>query len=636
MEIRKGTSHGSVVVKKEGEGRDGALPTDGGNKTALNGHQNWKGEQMFDRGYALLIGIDQNRIANLALPTVKKDITKLKEVLIHPERCGYLEDNVRVLSGPDAKRSNILDGLDWLKEKLAAGTDPNQTAFVYYSGHAHLDSWGESFLIPYDARFPITTGSLRAKDFAEILNTIQPRRLLVVLDCCHAQSMNVKEASPTGVASTAVTVETPGVGLLTEGDGRAVLSSSRDSQQSWARSDGKMSVFTYHLIEALLGHGVRPDWPEVTVTELMEYVGRAVPQTARIQHNAEQVPFFRLSGTAFPIALVLGGKGVAKGIKAPHPLDELPLRVSSKLDVETVEGEATNVDIDEVSGGQVDATTTAKHVSGGGKLTGVKIGTLGSTRSHSLTKSTAPVYDACHRGLMDEYREDLSGRKPAVRHKPKTEFSTTTAHVHVDRADGGQVIGAQVNRRDGDTIKGNQVNAASGGQASNNTGFSGPVKINGPVTIIQGPTWGQPHENTESRLDSLTIEEKIRLDVALPQSAVVDEPFEVVIAVRQPDAPVLTVADLDRVVSGEGSVFRSEEKDVVKYRVELTGAGFKVTPKRYVIELRPRTNSWPVAFQVVSSKKGRRSLIVNAYQENKALVAQTRVTIEVTIAVSTA
>lgn len=330
---------------------------------------------MFDHGYALLIGVDENKLPNLALPTVKKDVTKLKEVLTHPERCGYLEENVHVLTGTDATHAKILDGLEWLKDKLAGDTD--KTAFVYYSGHGHRDSSGEAFLIPYDARYPITTGSLRAQDFAASLDSIRPKRLLVVLDCCHAESMNVKDTQQTGLASTAVTSDTKGAELLAQGEGRAVLSSSLGTQLSYIRSDGKMSVFTYHMVEALIGHGVRPDWPEVTVTELMEYVGRTVPETVRTQHdNAKQVPFVRFSGTVFPIALVLGGKGVQKGATPPDPLAELPLRITSKLAVEILEGNATNVDIGVMRGGQVDATTTVTKVPKDGNVVGVKIGTV--------------------------------------------------------------------------------------------------------------------------------------------------------------------------------------------------------------------------------------------------------------------
>jgi hypothetical protein len=327
---------------------------------------------MFEHGYALLIGVDQNKVPNLALPIVKKDVAKLKEVITHPDRCGYIEENVRLLTGAEATREKILDGLDWLKAKLKADADTNQTAFIYYSGHGHREGSGESFLIPYDARFPIRLGGLAAKDFAESIDSIRPRRLLVVLDCCHAEGMEVKDATASGLTSAAVTADAPGVGLLADGDGRAVLSSSGGTQLSFIRNDGQMSVFTYHLVEALTGHTGRPALPEVTVTEVMDYVAKTVPVTARSQHNAEQKPVFRFSGTAFPIALVLGGKGLEKGVPAPDPLTELP-GIRSKMKIGTVEekGEATNVDLEEMPRASVDARTEADKVKG--KLTGVRI-----------------------------------------------------------------------------------------------------------------------------------------------------------------------------------------------------------------------------------------------------------------------
>lgn len=329
---------------------------------------------MFDHGYALLIGVDENRIARYALPIVKKDVTKLHEIITHPDRCGYPQDNVRMLTGADATRDNILDALEWLKTKLEEDGDPNQTAFIYYSGHGHLEDSGESFLIPYNMRFPVGSYALPATDFAAAIENITPRRLLVVLDCCHAEGMNVKDTTEKELTPVAITPDTL---KLAEGDGRAVLSSSRGSQRSFIRRDGQMSVFTYHLAEALTGHTGRLDFPEVTVTEVMEYVGRKVPVTTMNDYGAEQEPVFRFAGTAFPIAKVLGGKGITKGIAPPDPLTELPLKIVSKLNVDEVEGEATNVDIEEMKRGQVNATTRAKKVKKGGKLVGTKIGKLG-------------------------------------------------------------------------------------------------------------------------------------------------------------------------------------------------------------------------------------------------------------------
>jgi hypothetical protein len=98
-----------------------------------------------------------------------------------------------------------------------------------------------------------------------------------------------------------------------------VLSASTDTQSSYLRADGKTSIFTYHLVEALTGHaqpqaGAR----EVLVSDVMSYVHRKVPESARAGRQAEQTPDFQVSGN-FPVALLLGGKGLTAGQAAPAP-----------------------------------------------------------------------------------------------------------------------------------------------------------------------------------------------------------------------------------------------------------------------------------------------------------------------------
>jgi hypothetical protein len=100
---------------------------------------------------------------------------------------------------------------------------------------------------------------------------------------------------------------------LIEGEGRAVFSSSRGRQRSWIRPDGVMSVYTYHLVEALQGAGNGPGETAVRVSNLMNYLGRAVPHSARRLCDAEQTPFFETAAEDFPIALLRGGKGLPAG-----------------------------------------------------------------------------------------------------------------------------------------------------------------------------------------------------------------------------------------------------------------------------------------------------------------------------------
>ena len=103
--------------------------------------------ETFDHGYAVVIGIDANAIPQLALPTVAHDVAAVRDVLVDPERCAYLPDNVRLLSGAAATKAGILAALAWLRDRAAA--DPEATAVLYYSGHGAVDK-GRYYLIPYD------------------------------------------------------------------------------------------------------------------------------------------------------------------------------------------------------------------------------------------------------------------------------------------------------------------------------------------------------------------------------------------------------------------------------------------------------------------------------------------------------
>lgn len=113
-----------------------------------------------------------------------------------------------------------------------------------------------------------------------------------------------------------------------------------------------------------------------------------------------------------------------------------------------------------------------------------------------------------------------------------------------------------------------------------------------------------------------------------------NEPVDLVMAVMQLAVPRQAAADFDQVVCAAGSIFRSLDHHVVKYRVEAIGACFDATSTGYLLELRPGANSRPVAFQVTASKTGRRSWQVNAYPEDGALAAQTRVSLVVVVAVA--
>jgi hypothetical protein len=309
-------------------------------------------------------------------------------------------------------------------------------------------------------------------------------------------------------------------------------------------------------------------------------------------------------------ASIVKSGGVLFGAEVHRMIDG---KLAVAVKVGTVEGKVTGFSADEVGGGEVHAQVNVEEVGPGGIVHGAKIETLGGSHSgRQATRSRKP-------------RTPLSKRARGTSKRFETK-----SNVDVGTVRGGEVVGTQI-KRSSDTIHGDQVRVSQGGEASFNTGIRAENLQIGSVTFVQG---AKAQLGVNSRPHEGAIEEKLRLDVAFPKSAVVNEQFYVVVAVSQPDAPTLRVADLEQVVSKEGKIFRAAEEDLVRYRIEVTGGGFQVTPPSYLLKLRPKQNSEPVAFQVAASGPGKRSLLVNAYQEDGALAAQTRLTIEVSIAVS--
>ena len=361
--------------------------------------------ERFEHGYALLISINENAVPAWALPSVVNDVVGLNNVLTHPERCAYPNENVKVIMGKEATRQGILDGLDWLHERVEGDGSGEATAVVYYTGHGWRDEAAKPayYLIPYDVRQDDLRGrAVRAEDFAGALRSLEARRLLAILDCCHSGGMEVKglgdfqrSALPPGavMAEEAVTPEegAKGLGALAQGEGRAVLSSSRGEQLSYILRDRTMSIFTYCLIAALTGHAQPQEGAkEVLVSDVMSYVWRHVPERAREAWGAKQQPDYQVSGN-FPVALLLGGEGLSKGQPAPDPREAtFPEGVGRFSYVST--GGGDYIGGDAVGGDKI----TTGDISG----TGIAIGrgarasvTSGVTRA-DLEQAFAPVLAA--------------------------------------------------------------------------------------------------------------------------------------------------------------------------------------------------------------------------------------------------
>ncbi len=261
--------------------------------------------QVFSHGYALLVGVGDSAYSQWSLPAAVKDVEALSRVLTDPDVCAYPgdADHVRVLVNSGATRQAILEGLEWLVARVTA--DGEATAVVYFSGHGWVNqATAEGYLIPHDVvPFDVPASALPGVDFTAALRKLAARRLLVFIDSCHSGGMasakgDLQDSLPPGFRRMSLTK-----GIVDEigrGEGRAVFASCREDQRSWVRQDERMSIYTFHLIEALEGAGSVAGDTVVRVSNLINYLGKAVPVSARAMYSAAQTPFFDASTEDFP------------------------------------------------------------------------------------------------------------------------------------------------------------------------------------------------------------------------------------------------------------------------------------------------------------------------------------------------
>jgi len=253
---------------------------------------------------ALLIGVgDYTHPRFPSLPATVRDAQAVTAVLTDPARCGYPSANVHMLTGKQATAANIRTDL----KALAESATPESTVFIYFSGHGGraLENGGwRTYLCPREADpDDLAHTAIPGDEFSSLLAAIPARKLLVVLDACHAAgSAELKAADGTVIWKAGLPNDY--YEALSQGSGRVVIASSKKDQFSYARA--KLSLFTNHLVQALNGKAAVRGDGLIHVLDVFHYVNEAVQAD-----EPKQTPILKVKDLDlnFPIALDRGGKG---------------------------------------------------------------------------------------------------------------------------------------------------------------------------------------------------------------------------------------------------------------------------------------------------------------------------------------
>jgi hypothetical protein len=280
-----------------------------------------------------------------------------------------------------------------------------------------------------------------------------------------------------------------------------------------------------------------------------------------------------------------------------------------------VEGEVTGIDVTTMTGGKADSTMNVDHVAAGGLVTGFRGGTLsGGNVNVNMTMTTVGK----NAKVVGAQVTSLDGGSNVKSTQTVDKVEGNLTGVSLDSLGGGVAYALPEVSRTGvevhTTSIDQHIGEMTGGRVSG---------VNIENLVIQS---SQPEPSSTAKPE---IEERIRVDVAAPERVQVDEVFDLAVAIRRPESPILAVDDLFKTVSAPGKTFRSEPGEIIRYRVTVSAPNCVIYgPSEYVFLLQPAQDSESFFFQLAAKKAGRISILIQAYQEGDIIAAQTRVKIE--------
>lgn len=217
----------------------------------------------------------QNSIALVIGVGARFDADKLMEQSIEDARivsselsrvCLIPDDRIRTLYGKEASFEGIIGELDRITREILE--NPIDIFFFYFSGHGAVKD-GNYYLVCNDNDGKdLSNGTIDSGLLVKKLQDINALKMVVLLDCCHAEGMTASGDNPVGNET-----------LLLKRPDRVVLSASHYEQISFLSKP--VSVFTFALLEGLGGKYLTGTEKDITIFDLALYVREKVSALSR-------------------------------------------------------------------------------------------------------------------------------------------------------------------------------------------------------------------------------------------------------------------------------------------------------------------------------------------------------------------
>lgn len=232
---------------------------------------------------AVIVGIsDYQNITDLDY--AHRDALALADYLKSPAGGNVPEENIRLMLNEEATQMEIGMALHWLREESQEG----DRAYIYFSGHGDVESETipqSSFLLAYDA--PSTTyiaGGVLSIDLLQgIIKKLSAEKqveVIMVADACRAGNL-----AGEAIGGRYITTEKLAENYANEI--RILSCRKNELSQEDNRLDGGRGIFSYYLIEGLIGLADQSGDSEVNLWEIKSYLENKVRQ----QTDGKQNPF---------------------------------------------------------------------------------------------------------------------------------------------------------------------------------------------------------------------------------------------------------------------------------------------------------------------------------------------------------
>ena len=269
--------------------------------------------------WALVVGIDS--FNDKRIPTLHysvKDSSDFVDFLKDPKGGQFDPTHIIHLANDKATLEGIREGLG----RLRVDAQPDDLVVVYLSSHGSprdIDPNGVSYVVVHDTNLDdaatLYATSLQMIDLVQQINReVKARRVVLVLDTCFSgDALTSLQAGAGGTAARGFSAPVPldknaepstpppfsaAFQNLTIGYGRAVITASRASQESWESAKLKNGYFTHYLIDALrTSHGAEP------LDQLFPQVRTLVSTHVKAEVGASQDPSYEFSEGADSIVL---------------------------------------------------------------------------------------------------------------------------------------------------------------------------------------------------------------------------------------------------------------------------------------------------------------------------------------------